>query len=407
MVTFSSVVPNKATTVQMNPEANVRISDSIIKIYDNDDLNATASSGNGTAGNPWIIENRSIDVGGAPDDGILISGTTDYFIVQNCTIVNAGSGRDGIKLLSVMNGIIRNNTLKSSTTGNGFNIQNCRGLQIYDNIIQNMTQGEGIYLVNTNETSISENKITNTQYGLYISQSHNNRLFHNVIRDITSAGINFYTLSNFNNCTLQYNVISNCSIGIKGTRMTNSMFCYNTIYQNTEDGIQLKTNCHNITISHNIITENKYGITTNAENTTLINNSVKNNDLYGIYFTAGNFHKVIRNNVSLNNDTGIYLSGADNSIIHNNTINNNLNYGIRLTGGALNNNVTCNIIHNNGICWLDMGSGTVFLDNDCFPEENGGGGIPGFQLPILLLAIIVAIYLIVAISRNWNFKQLF
>ena len=120
-VTSANVVQDEPTTVLPNPETNVRIFDSPINIYDNDDLNATASSGNGTAGNPWIIENKSIDVGGATDDGILITMTTDYFILQNCTILNVGSsGSAGIKLLNVLNGIIRNNTIQS-TTGSGMN----------------------------------------------------------------------------------------------------------------------------------------------------------------------------------------------------------------------------------------------------------------------------------------------
>jgi parallel beta-helix repeat protein len=211
-LTFSTIVQYEPTAEQMNPESRVRIFESPINIYNNDDLNSTSSSGNGTAGFPWIIENKSIDIGGASDEGILISGTTDYFILRNCTILNGGSSSDGIKLLGVINGIIRNNTIKNSSTG--INIQNCLAVQLSDNIIQNITQGPGIYLVRSNDTLISDNKISNTKHGMYIYQTRNNRLFHNVITETNNNGIYLATTQNSNNYTISYNTITNCDVGI-------------------------------------------------------------------------------------------------------------------------------------------------------------------------------------------------
>lgn len=55
-----------------------------ISITSNADFTKYASKGNGSATNPWIIEKYNIN--GINRSCISISGTTDYFIVRNCTV---------------------------------------------------------------------------------------------------------------------------------------------------------------------------------------------------------------------------------------------------------------------------------------------------------------------------------
>ena len=52
-------------------------------------LDAAASSGNGSAGNPYIIQDRIINASGAGTHGIYIRNTNAYFILRNCTVTNA------------------------------------------------------------------------------------------------------------------------------------------------------------------------------------------------------------------------------------------------------------------------------------------------------------------------------
>jgi hypothetical protein len=60
------------------------IPNAVIEILNNTAFNKTASYGNGTRGNPWIIENLVINVGNGTYS-MYIYDTTDYFILRNCT----------------------------------------------------------------------------------------------------------------------------------------------------------------------------------------------------------------------------------------------------------------------------------------------------------------------------------
>ncbi|MHA1893508.1 MAG: hypothetical protein ACTSX4_03290 [Candidatus Helarchaeota archaeon] len=59
-----------------------------ISINGNGELNNTADSGYGNITHPYIIENKTINGGGAT--GILIKNTDSFFIIRNCTIYNMG-----------------------------------------------------------------------------------------------------------------------------------------------------------------------------------------------------------------------------------------------------------------------------------------------------------------------------
>ena len=80
-------------------------------INENTDFPTYANgTGNGSASNPWIIQDYYIDsVPGA--DGILIDGTTEHFIIQNCTILNRDDTFSGIRIQTTVNGMVRNCTL--------------------------------------------------------------------------------------------------------------------------------------------------------------------------------------------------------------------------------------------------------------------------------------------------------
>ena len=66
--------------------------------------------GDGSLGDPYIIENVTIDCGGS-DFGILIENSNDYFIIRNCTVYNSGDEwlNAGIKMDQVDNGQLINN----------------------------------------------------------------------------------------------------------------------------------------------------------------------------------------------------------------------------------------------------------------------------------------------------------
>jgi len=85
-------------------------------------FNATAQAegwpGNGTSGNPFIIEGLDIDLGGAPGHGISISNTRVNFTISNCNLTVASvSPGSGIYLYNVTKGVLINNTCTSNSYG--------------------------------------------------------------------------------------------------------------------------------------------------------------------------------------------------------------------------------------------------------------------------------------------------
>ena len=90
---FSSFSQHKTSLFKDNLEQHfITISDSTLYIDGNGNLNNTATFGNGTIGNPYIIENYIINASGLGVDGICIKNTNAHFILSNCTVTNADSG---------------------------------------------------------------------------------------------------------------------------------------------------------------------------------------------------------------------------------------------------------------------------------------------------------------------------
>ena len=69
---------------QPTVESSFTLSDDPISIMSNGDFAGYASGGNGLPGNPWIIEDYVLSY--ALGEIIDIEGTTDYFVIENCTL---------------------------------------------------------------------------------------------------------------------------------------------------------------------------------------------------------------------------------------------------------------------------------------------------------------------------------
>ena len=90
-------------------------------------------SGSGTWGDPYIIENITIDATNSPiDHGIYIENSAnDYFIIRNVTIFNASSSTfaAGIKFKNTNNGSILFSNVSSSYWGISFQSSNNKKIQ--------------------------------------------------------------------------------------------------------------------------------------------------------------------------------------------------------------------------------------------------------------------------------------
>lgn len=227
-------------------------------------------SGDGSAGNPYMIENYNISASSA--HGIHIINTTVHFVIRDSYIEDGGSNYDGINCNEVYNGTISNNT-------------------ILDN-------NYGIYLEKCNSTLIKNNNVSNSG-GIRLKWCYNNKVCDNI-------GYNNHW--SFIDIGLsQYNEITN-----------NKPLSGNTL------GISLMGGAENNSIKGNYILDGQRGLNLHdCSNNILESNFLYKNDI-GIQLGGAENNTLIENDI-INNDEGFCVdwNGHDNLIYHNNLIQNN------------------------------------------------------------------------------------
>ncbi len=101
----------------------------------------------------------------------------------------------------------------------------------------------------------------------------------------------------------------------------------NVIKNNVGQGVELNSNCNNVTIARNSIDNCSWGILLSGSNkdNLILNNKLSNN-LLGIYFWSSNSNNTIVGNTISNNSGSFYSitisSSSNNRIYHNNFVNN-------------------------------------------------------------------------------------
>jgi len=354
--------------------------------------------GLGTWQEPYVIENVTVDCGGT-GSGILIENSdTEYFIIRNCTVYNAGSGGydAGIKLENTNNGTLTNNNCSNNPQHGILLFNYCENNTISENTA-NYNTNFGITLKDKcNSNTITGNSIHYSgYYGIYLKDDcHQNKIINNTANS-NREGIKLdwggpsCTYNSIINNTANYN----SEVGIHSHVCTNNNFTGNTVNDNGGRGIYIEfSNLNNIinntanrngivgisiynaaddnTLTNNIATENtKYGIELyHSEKNKILNNTVNRNGHTGIYLNYPNadYNNITGNTVNDNVKIGIFVYwGCDSNNVKNNTIKRN-NLGIGLKRDSNNNNVSENILIDNGICIFELGcTGNIIEDNTC------------------------------------------
>lgn len=173
--------------------------------------------GSGTFNNPYVIENVTID-GLSNKNCIEIQNSNVYFILQNCTLFNAG-GRSspliyysGVYFNQVSNGIVKNNIL-SHNNGYGIHLEQCNNITIAQNTA-NQNYLMGIFLENSDYNYVENNSIydisspfeNDSGYGIFVGGSNYNVFYNNSIQNTLDPGIAVY--GTYNNFTEQN--VKNC-----------------------------------------------------------------------------------------------------------------------------------------------------------------------------------------------------
>ena len=240
-------------------------------------------SGSGTWGDPYIISNITID-GNNQSNCIRIENTIEYFEIRNCTLINSGVGKDGIKFINITNFLLIENNI-SYLNGRGINLSNCKNSSISQNKI-NHNSGDGICVLNSHNIKILDNIVVNNtnKYGIYLKECYDNTILLNLI------GLNRHGMEivdNRNN-TISENWLLFNERGINFESTENNTITHNTFYSNGE-ALFLESSNNN-TISLNTIEQNNLGIDLRNSNYTSItfNSFIRNNDTFTELNCIGN-----------------------------------------------------------------------------------------------------------------------
>jgi len=246
-------------------------------IFINSDADFTAAngviSGNGTETSPYIIANWTI-IGPYSQPCIEIRFTSAFFIVRDCILSN-GNDSYGIRLESLQNGVLMNNT-------------------IFDSLY-------GILCDQINNVNISNNNcFSGADAGLYIVNSENLLINDNIAYENQRWGI---MLINCNSCLVIGNYAYNNLWD--GIRLEPGFFCLiknNTCINNSEKGIVLYYSEENILTENNCSFNNQFGISFLFE--------TRDNQAYG-NFLYGNGVGCIEDTTGLNDCFDNFCSAGD------------------------------------------------------------------------------------------------
>jgi len=315
------------------------------------------SGGNGSWGNPYIIEDLIIDANGW-GFCITIINSSDYFIIENCTLFNSAPSwpGHGITLSLVGNGTIEMNNI----------LDNPKGLAIYssDNItiINNSITAEynSIEILYSKNINLFLNNISYNDECIPLLQDCNYIIFNNNTINMSEGG--YFLIRSVNNSQFFYNNFTNSYFFL--SESLNNTFRYNLFKQGGFKlegwNKQLCTN-HSIDISNKVndkpiyYYKNQDYVSHNSEagqiifancNSSIISEQDLLNTYMGIIIVYS-YNNLIRNSVISNNSYGIAMGLSENNTIQNITFVNNLNS--ILISYSQENNIYRNFIENSSL----------------------------------------------------------
>jgi parallel beta-helix repeat protein len=190
-------------------------------------------AGNGSSGNPYIIEGYEIN-GNGYGYCIFVGNTTVYFVIRDSYLYDASAPwgfpyfmDNGIHLYNVQNCTIYNNTLWRNAQGIYLDLSSS------NNIINNditSSAYHGIQLQFSSNNTISYNTPSSNKYsGIFLESSSNNTITNNTASSNDEGGINI-NHSDYN--TITDNTLTNSFYGIWAGVSKNNVIYHNNIIGN-------------------------------------------------------------------------------------------------------------------------------------------------------------------------------
>jgi len=364
IMSMLSLVESKEQEIQNNHFriTDVKSIDIIEFITISNDQNFTdyGFSGIGTAENPYIIENYTIE---AYDyhNGIAVRDTTKHFVIRNCTVRAFWSG---IFLVNVTNNTatIINNTCF-----------------VYPPALGSI----GIGILNTNGAIITNNYCTRGQsninfeegtWGIFIQNANYSIVENNICEKQDMDGIN----SIFNENSIITG--NNCSFNRGGIMLYDTID--NTVINNSlewnDGGASIARS--NVQVVNNSISFNeRSGINIHkSKDAVLTDNVIEFNGGYGITAIDSDRCEITYNLIRNNTGYGVFLDleSRYNTVHHNYFIHNHIE-GTSQAYDSGNNNTWFDVQTNEGNYWSSLGQNSTYHingkaeNNDLYPlNEN-------------------------------------
>jgi parallel beta-helix repeat protein len=224
------------------------------------------------------------------------------------------------------NSITNNIALENEMTS--FNIENSIDNLFIDNTATN-NEENGFRLFNSYKNLFYNNSASDNQYGYYLQKSDNNTLNKNKASENKFSSFKLVNSKNNSLISNEATRFGNFGYELLSSNLTilKNNFVSNFNKTKTE-GIQLNVSNFNL-ISNNTVLENYIGI--------------------NLYFSDDN---TINDNKIRDSVTGITIQGKNN-VIRQNSISNNEKFGIFLKDSTTNNHIQRNLLSNNGVNGYD------------------------------------------------------
>jgi len=366
-----------------------------IFIDGNTDFNNTAAAenwpGNGTPGNPYIIEGLNI-TNPLSYQIIEIRNTDVHFKLKNNLLVgNQNRNMYGIFLANIENGEVSGNNI-SNVNNRAIHLEDTTNSNISHNILFNneagisitteseilfslqanisvtgntisFNHGHGIHIWELQGNTISDNRIFNNEgEGIYLWNSGNNTILNNSLRNDSFTIEGEWELRHYLQAAISNNTVNGKAL-IYWQHVENATIP-------AETGQVVLVNCTNVTVSNqNLSTVSTGLLAVSSPNLSFLNSIVANNTSNGIrLFDSSNSlitnliiynnsrsgieiesswkSTISENNVTYNKGGGIIIRDSGNTRIVNNNVSNNLGDGINL-GMSERSTISDNFIFNN------------------------------------------------------------
>jgi parallel beta-helix repeat protein len=263
---FASMIvsPGAIGAVQAN---ELLVTHDPISVNDDAELAALGLPGDGSADNPYIIENLKIDAAGIYENAIHIGNTTKHLEIRNCQLTGAAYADSQLSGQGLLLRNVRNVTVED----NDCHGNDVMGIALFSSsgiVIRNNTANEnndcGIYLYDSSDNVVENNTANeNDYYGISLVSSDDNAVRDNTANENYGYSIN---LIRSNENIIEGNIANGNTVGIY-LESSNENIIEGNIANGNTVGIYLESSSSSIE---------------STEDNLIVNNRLSANTLYGV-----------------------------------------------------------------------------------------------------------------------------